>query len=70
MSNIKSPRAYAPWMKDEADEFEDLLDKDIDKYREDLADKSLIHAVKTIAELTRDQVLKAYSNHPRVTPRF
>ena len=57
-------------MKDEVDEFEDLADKDIDKYREDMADKSLIHAVKTIAELTRDQVLKAYSNHPRVTPRF
>ena len=41
-------------MKDDIDEFEDLQDKDIDKYREDMADKSLIHAVKTITELTRD----------------
>ena len=51
---LKSPRADAPWLKDEVDDFEDLLDKDMDKYREDCADKSLIHAVKTIAELTRD----------------
>lgn len=72
LSNIKSPRAdaSAPWMKDEVDEFEDLQDKDIDKFREDKADKALIHAVKTIAELTRDQTLNAYSNHPRVTPRY
>jgi class 3 adenylate cyclase len=69
-SMIKSPRAdaSAPWMKDEVDEFEDVTDLDV--YCSDKADKALIHAVKTLAELTRDLKLKAYSSHPRVTPRF
>lgn len=67
---LKSPRAdvSAPWIKDEVDEFEDV--QDFDNYVQDKADKVLIHAVKTLAELTRDLKLKAYSSHPRVTPRF
>lgn len=35
-----------------------------------MADKALIHAVKTIAELSRAQTLVAYSKHPRIMPRF
>lgn len=35
-----------------------------------MADKAFIHAVKTIAELSRAQTLEAYSKHPRIVPRF
>jgi hypothetical protein len=44
-------------MKDEPNEFEDLKEKDIAKIREELADKALIAAVKTVAELSRAQDL-------------
>jgi hypothetical protein len=57
-------------MKDEPDEFEDLREENVDAYRSDKADKALIHAVKSCAEITRDQVLRAYQSHPRITPRF
>jgi hypothetical protein len=52
-----SPRPDAPWIKDEPNEFEDLKEKDIAKIREELADKALIAAVKTVAELSRAQDL-------------
>lgn len=48
---IKQVRPDAPWLKDEIDEFEDLKDGELDKVRRDMADKALIHAVKTVAEL-------------------
>ena len=35
-----------------------------------MADKALLHAVKTVAELQRNSTLEAYSGHPRVTPKF
>ena len=40
-------------MKDEYDEFEDLKEIDIPDKREEIADKALISAVKTVAELQR-----------------
>jgi hypothetical protein len=37
---------------------------------EEIADKALISAVKTVAELGRAQDLQAYSRHPKIAPRF
>jgi hypothetical protein len=54
-NNMVKP--YAPWTKNEPDEFEDLKQNEIDKFREETADKALISAVKTIAELFREQDL-------------
>jgi hypothetical protein len=51
---------YAPWKKEEEDEFEDLVEADIPKKRTELADKALISAVKTIIEIERDSGLLAY----------
>lgn len=67
-NNMVKP--YAPWTKNEPDEFEDLKQNEIDKFREETADKALISAVKTIAELFREQDLQAYSKHPKIHPRF
>jgi len=67
---IKSPRPDAPWMKEEVDEFEKLKDEEIPKKREEIADKALISAVKTIAEIERDAGLLAYSRHPRIQTKF
>jgi len=60
----------APWMKDEVDEFEDLRESDLQKTREHIADKALISAVKTVAELMREQDLQAYTKHPKIISRF
>jgi hypothetical protein len=49
----KTPRPDAPWIKDEVDEFEDLREGDLEKFREETADKALISVVKTIAEISR-----------------
>lgn len=35
-----------------------------------MADKALIHAVKTVVELQRNSTLEAYRAHPRVIPKF
>lgn len=53
-------RPYAPWIKDEFDEFEDLTDAEVPKKKQELADKALISTVKTIAEIERDTGLLAY----------
>ena len=47
----------APWMKEEPEEFEDLREQDLEKTRERIADQALISAVKTVAELYREQDL-------------
>lgn len=54
-------------MKDEVDEFEDLKEATLSKTREEIVDKALIQAVKTIAEISRAQTLKIYTNHPKIT---
>ena len=51
--DFKAPRPYAPWMKEEPEDFEDLKEEDINKMSEEIADKALISAVKTVAELGR-----------------
>ena len=61
---------YAPWKKEEPDEFEDLPESDIPKKRTQLADQALISAVKTIIEIERDSGLLAYQRHPRIETRF
>jgi len=63
-------KPYAPWIKDEPDEFEDLKLNDLQKEREEIADKALISTVKTVAELLREQDLQAYSKHPKIAPKF
>lgn len=35
-------------------------------YREEVADRCLIAAIKTIAEINRAQDLQAYSKHPKI----
>lgn len=49
----KAPRPDAPWAKEEPEEFEDLQESDIAKKTEEIADRALISAVKTVAELSR-----------------
>lgn len=66
----KAPRPDAPWAKEEPEEFEDLQEGDIAKKTEELADRALISAVKTVAELSRAQDLQAYSRHPKIMPKF
>ena len=70
LNEVKTPRPDAPWMKDEPEEFEDLQESDIAKLKEEIADRSLISAVKTVAELSRAQDLQAYSRHPKIMPKF
>lgn len=70
ISVVKPPRPDAPWIKNEVDEFEDLAETDIPNKRTELADKALISAVKTIAEIERDTGLLAYQRHPRIQTRF
>jgi len=55
--DFKTPRPYAPWIKEEQEDFEDLKEEDIPKISEEIADKALISAVKTVAELGRAQDL-------------
>jgi len=62
--------AYAPWWKEDIDEYEDCTEEEIKKVREEIADKALISAVKTVAELGRAPDLQAYSRHPRILPKF
>lgn len=40
------------------------------EYREIVADKALICAVKTIQEINRAQDLQAYSRHPKISHKF
>ena len=40
-------------MKDDQDDFEDLKETDVARLRTEIADKALISAVKTVAELGR-----------------
>jgi len=70
VNEIKSPRLYAPWIKDEQDEFEELKESDLMRLRTEIADKALISAVKTVAELGRAVDLQAYSRHPKIAPKF
>jgi len=70
LNDFKSPRPDAPWMKEEPEDFEDLKEGDLNKMREEIADKALISAVKTVAELCRAQDLQAYSRHPKIAPKF
>ena len=65
-----SKPAYAPWMKEEIEDFEEIRDADLQPMREMIADKVLISAVKTLAELFREQDLQAYSRHPKILPKF
>jgi hypothetical protein len=57
VQEFKTIRPDAPWMKDEIDEFEDLMESDVEAMRTQIADKALISAVKTVAELSRAQDL-------------
>ena len=68
--DFKAPRPYAPWIKEEPEDFEDLKEEEITKISTETADKALISAVKTVAELGRAQDLQAYSRHPKIAPRF
>ena len=49
----KVHKDYAPWIKDEYDEFENLQESDFEQYRMETADRALISAVKTVSELQR-----------------
>ena len=53
IQEFKTIRPDAPWIKDEVDEFEDLSEQDVETMRTQIADKALISAVKTVAELSR-----------------
>jgi hypothetical protein len=53
IQEFKTVRPDAPWMRDEIDEFEDLMESDVESMRTQIADKALISAVKTVAELSR-----------------
>jgi class 3 adenylate cyclase len=66
----KLVKPYAPWIKDEVEDFEDLREGELTKTREQIADKALISAVKTMAELLREQDLQAYSKHPKILSKF
>jgi hypothetical protein len=44
--------------------------KDIFYMRQEVADKALISAVKTLAQLQRANDLMAYSKHPRINKSF
>ena len=57
-------------MKDEIEDFDELKEADLGPMRETIADKVLISAVKTLAELFREQDLQAYSRHPKILPKF
>ena len=57
-------------MKDEIDDFDESKEADLGPMRETIADKVLISAVKTLAELFREQDLQAYSRHPKILPKF
>jgi hypothetical protein len=50
---MKIIRPDAPWLKEDIDEFEDLIEADVPKKREEIADKVLISAVKICCELQR-----------------
>ena len=52
--------------KDTDEKEEKLTKKQIYALREDVIDKALISAVKTLAQLQRAQDLMAYSRHPRI----
>lgn len=70
IQDFKTIRPDAPWIKDEIDEFEDFSEQDVETMRTQIADKALISAVKTVAELSRAQDLQAYSRHPKIQPKF
>jgi len=44
--------------------------KDIALQRQEIADKALISAVKTLTQLQRASDLMAYSKHPRINKSF
>lgn len=59
-------------MVDFAEE-EELIDDGEDQIideKQEIADKSLIAAVKIVVELRRAQDLQAYSRHPKIAPKF
>lgn len=53
-SEQKIIKPYAPWIKDEPEDFEDLRANELQKTKEEIADKALISTVKTVAELFRE----------------
>jgi class 3 adenylate cyclase len=70
LTDQKDVKPFAPWSKDEPDDFEDIKYDQLDKMREEIADKALISSVKTVAELMRDTHLQNYSRHPKISPKF
>lgn len=63
-------RPDAPWIKDEPEDFPELTEADLELMTEEIADKAMISAVKTITELSRNQDLQAYSRHPKILSKF
>ena len=50
--------------------FSTMTQAEMAEYRELVADKALISAVKTIQEINRAQDLQAYSRHPKISHKF
>jgi hypothetical protein len=50
--------------------FQGLTQNETGMLRTNIAEKAVIAAVKTIAELARANDLLAYSKHPRISHRF
>lgn len=50
--------------------FSGLTQVEIIEKRTEIADKAIIAAVKTIAELARASDLLAYARHPRISMKF
>jgi hypothetical protein len=50
--------------------FQTMTQAEMAEYRELVADKALICAVKTIQEINRAQDLQAYSRHPKISHKF
>jgi len=51
-------------------EFHEMKKSEIKQAREEIADRVLISAVKTICSLQRTNDLNAYSRHPRIMQKF
>lgn len=47
-----------------------MTTEEIEAKRQDISDKAIIAAVKTIAELERAQDLQAYKRHPRISMKW
>jgi len=47
-----------------------MTQAEMENYREEQADRCLVAAIKTIAEIGRAQDLQAYSRHPKIHHKF